>query len=104
MNSFDYILPITQQEPIYEGILELFPEKCIQLHRKRLPYNVDWIDISYSDEEFEDEFRTAIKDVYLASMCHTIMGASSNLFSSALFLNPTCEYIVFDVLKNRTSS
>lgn len=101
MKSFDFILPITQQEPFYIKILEEYGNQCIQLDRKRLPYNRDWTSISYTDAQFEEEFHVAVKDSYLASMCHTIMGGSSGLFFSALFINPTANMIIFDSMKTK---
>ncbi len=101
MNSFDFILPITQQFFVYETLCEMYGEKCISLDRRRIPNNVDWCSLMYTDEAFEEEFHIAVKDSYLASMCHTIMGGSSGLFYSALFINPNANMVVFDALKDK---
>ncbi len=98
--SYDYVLPITQIYPFFQRIVALLGDKCIQFPRKYLPDNLDWCR-PMSDEEMEEEFRCAIRDVYLASQCDCVLGGSSNLFLGALLWNPAVSFKVFDELSNK---
>jgi hypothetical protein len=98
--NYDYILPITQLYSFYEETLKLFGEKCISFPRAYLKDNVDWCR-PMSDDEYEDEFRCAIRDVYLASQCDFLLGGPSNLFLGALIWNPSVPFKVFDELSSK---
>lgn len=98
--DYDYVLPITQIGPFFLKAQSLFGEKCLTFNRRYLADNVDWCR-AMSDEEYEEEFRSAIKDVYLASQCDFVLGGSSNLFLGALLWNPTVPYKVFDELQHK---
>lgn len=102
LENYDYILPITQIRPFLHKALQQFGEKCIRLPRNYLSQDVDWTTQHLSDSEFEEEFRNAIADVYLASQCDFIMGGASNMFLGALFFNPNVPYKVFKELKEKT--
>lgn len=98
--DYDYILPITQIGPFFNYAKTLFGDKCISFPRHYLAQNMDWTR-PMSDVEFEDEFRSAIRDVYLASQCDFVLGGSSNMFLGALFWNPIVPYKIFDELVNK---
>ncbi len=100
IDQYDYILPITQIGPFFQETVRLFGDKCIQFERKYLDGNVDWCR-PMSDDEYEDEFRCAIRDVYLASQCDFVLGGSSNLFLGALLWNTNVPFKVFDELSNK---
>lgn len=100
VNHYDYILPITQVGPFFEKAKALFGDKCISIPRHYLSTNMDWTR-PMSDEEFEEEFCSAIRDVYLASQCDFVLGGASNMFLSALFWNPQIPFKIFDELVNK---
>jgi hypothetical protein len=102
LENYDYILTITQVRPFLDRILQQFGDKCIRLPRNYLSDDVDWTTQNFTDKEFEEEFRNAIADVYLASQCDFIMGGASNMFMGALFFNPNVPYKVFKELKEKT--
>ena len=103
LQEYDYVLPITQVKPYYEYLEQAFPGKIIPLSRPRHGEMVDWVALKYTEDEFLNEVRTAIVDVYLASQCDMIIGGLSNLFTSTLFLNPTVPFKVFECLKGKIS-
>lgn len=98
--DYDYVLPITQIGPFFEKAQKHLGEKCINFPRQYLPDNIDWCR-PMTDQEYEDEFRSAIRDVYLASQCDMVVGGSSNLFLGALFWNPSVAFKVFDELAHK---
>lgn len=93
MKDYDYILPITQIRPFFEKTKQEFQEKCISFPRDYLDQNEDWKKV-VSDEEFEEEFKLAIQDVYLASQCDFIVGRPSNMLLGSLFFNPNVPFYI----------
>jgi hypothetical protein len=98
--EYDYVVPITQIQSFFDRSKEEFQEKILSFPRNYLQDDVDWKK-NVSDEDFEQEFRLAIQDVYLASQCDFILGGPSNMLLGSLFLNPTVSFKIFDELKNR---
>ena len=103
MKDYDYLLPITQVGPYYDILIKQFPTNMIKLDRIRLPEMMDWTSQKLDDIKFENEVRTAIIDVYLASHCDTAIGGSSNLFISTLLLNPEIKFKIFKCLEGKDS-
>jgi hypothetical protein len=103
MKDYDYLLPITQVGPYYNILQETFPTNMIKLDRIRLPEMADWAHQNLNDLQFEDEVKTAIIDVYLASHCDTVAGGLSNLFISTLLLNPEIKFKIFKCLEGKDS-
>lgn len=99
-DQYDYILPITQIAPFFQKALSIFGDKCLVFPRKYLEGNVDWCR-PMSDEEFEEEFCSAVRDVYLASQCDFILGGSSNMLLGALFWNPHVPFKIFKELSQK---
>ena len=54
-----------------------------------------------SDEEFEEEFKIAILDVYVASQCDIVLGGASNMFAGSLFFNPKVPFFFLEELKGK---
>ena len=103
MKEYDYLLPITQVGPYYDILIKQFPTNMIKLDRIRLPEMADWVHQNLNDLQFENEVKTAIIDVYLASHCDTVAGGSSNLFISTLLLNPHNNFKIFKCLEGKDS-
>ena len=100
--EYDYILPLTQVKPFYNTLLENYGRKCIYLSRNRVDHDQDWWH-NTTDEPFEDEFRMAIADVYLASQCDFIVSGASNMLLGALFFNPTVPFKIYKELETKTT-
>lgn len=99
MAGYDYILPITIVEPFYNAIQNKFGERCIPLERKRTKVNEDWTVKFNAGDDLSEELYTTFADIYLASQSDYVLGSNSSMFMLALFLNPTMNYDVINVLK-----
>lgn len=100
VKEYDYILPITQIQSFFDRSKQEFQEKVISFPRNYMQQDVDWKK-NVSDEEFEEEFKMAIVDVYVASQCDFILGGPSNMFAGSLFFNPTVPFHVFQELNGK---
>lgn len=100
--EYDYILPLTQVKPFYNYLIETYRNKCIFLARNRLDEDQDWW-FNTTDYYFEDEFRMAIADVYLASQCDFIISGASNMLLGALFFNPSIPFKLYKELETKTT-
>jgi hypothetical protein len=98
--DYDVILPLTQVKPFYNRLIETYGRKCIFLSRNRLDEDQDWW-YNTTDEPFEDEFRMAIADVYLASQCDFIISGASNMLLGALFFHPTVPFKIYKELSTK---
>lgn len=104
MKHFDYILPITQVEPYFNVLKDLYPDRILELDRQRYPEMCDmYAHTQVDDAKCELEFRLAVIDVYLGSECNKIAGGLSNLFVGCLFLNPTVDFKVFKCLEGKNT-
>lgn len=59
--------------------------------------NRDWVEKKLP---LSKEYEFVLRDVLLLSKCNYIMGGTSNLFSSALFINNQSKFEFFKILKN----
>jgi hypothetical protein len=98
LQNYDYILVTTQVNPTFKLIKERFGDKVISFDRKRLEGDIDW-EKNVSDEEFEEEVKMAIIDIYLMSQCDGILSGMSNMLLMAIFFNPTIPFTLFDTIK-----
>jgi hypothetical protein len=96
--EYDFLLPLTQVKPFYNRLIETYGRKCIFLSRNRVDEDQDWW-FNTTDDPFEDEFRMAIADVYLASQCDFIISGASNMFLGALFFHPTVPFKIYKELE-----
>jgi hypothetical protein len=98
--NYDFILPLTQVKPFYNTLLEKYGRKCICLSRNRVDQDQDWW-FNTTDDPFEDEFRMAIADVYLASQCDCIVSGASNMLLGALFFHATVPFKIYKELETK---
>jgi len=99
MINYDYILPITQVDKYYHSVINTFGDKCIKINRKLIPEDVEWL-TDVNDQDFYEETKYAIVDIYLASMCDHVIGSESNMFYLAAYFNPNNKISVFNLLED----
>uniref|UniRef100_A0A6C0IAZ5 Uncharacterized protein n=1 Tax=viral metagenome TaxID=1070528 RepID=A0A6C0IAZ5_9ZZZZ len=99
MIEYDYILPITQIDIFYDIICNHFKEKCIQIERKRLPCNTDWLK-DVTDDQFENEIKYALLDICIASECDYILSGVSGMYVTAIMRNINVQSSLFKAVIN----
>lgn len=103
MKDYDYILPITQIKQYYEILNSYFSDNIIRLDRMRLSEMEDWKSSNITADDFEKEVTTAIIDIYLGSQCDMVIGGTSNLLFSAIFLNAENRCKIFKCFEGKES-
>lgn len=101
IDEYDGILLTTMIQPFVDEFKKVFGDKCICAERPRLSDDIDWKggrpsqQEAMSDEEYVIEYQNAFLDVILSSKSDFIVGGSSNMFLSALSMNPRLSYDLF---------
>jgi hypothetical protein len=101
IDDYDAVLLTTMIQPFVDEFKSVFGNRCICAERPRLSTDIDWKggrpsnQESMTDDEYAIEYQNAFLDVILSSKTDLIIGSSSNMFLSALSMNPDVSYDLF---------
>ena len=93
-HKLNYIYLVTMVEEYVKLFVDKFKDKVILFGNKRFTsINMDWLD---EMKDYKQESIDCFSEVYVASKCKFVVGASSNMLLGCLFLNPTMSFKIFD--------
>jgi hypothetical protein len=97
-HKLKYIYLVTMVEEYVKLFVNKFKDKVILFGNKRFTsINMDWLD---EMKDYKEESIDCFCEVYVASKCKFVVGASSNMLLGCLFLNPTMSFKIFDTHAN----
>ncbi len=98
IDDYDGVLLTTQIQPFVDRFKQEFGDKVITTERPRLARDTDWVggrNEAMTDAEYLAEIQNAFLDVILTSKTDHVVAASSNMFLTALIMNPKITYELF---------
>lgn len=100
ISKYDGIVIFTQIEQFYNNLKDIFPDKIIDISRRRNTEFKDWAQMLYTDSEFYEENMYSYIDAYLMSRADFLIAGTSNMLGGALIINPNLEFeIPSDIFK-----
>lgn len=98
-NDYEKIFICCDVQPFIDLLIAKFgKKKLIYIDYERVKtYDDDWVT---KNIPLEKEYKLVLFDTLLLSECNFLMGGSSNIFLSSLFINKNVNFKLFDCLKD----